>query len=292
MHVTYGLEIFVRSMSTPTKGTGSGFAHGNLWQYHPRSDRHSKILCWAIFFDLLLRDNLIRRHVQDGKVSFGINHKMRDFTHDREKDLDLVICRRTPTIRVMAGVSNFHDMVKAYTIALSPIEKSLLDTLPGIPLTGVQSALIAMEAKAAMTEFGKARPRLYDELNSSHLTIHGDTDPAIAAGFAVVNIADTFISPLRNPWQLGGAIPTAVNEHRQPTDAMGIIQKVMQLPRRSATGTNGFDALGLALINCANDGSNVGLITANPAPQPGTALYYDNFIERIETIYSSRFSGL
>ena len=277
----------------PTSGSGKGFAHGNEWQYHPRSDRHSKILCWAIFFDLLLRSNLISRHVRDSKVSFGINHKMRDFTHDREKDLDLVICRRTPATRTLAGVSNFHDMVNAYTIVLSTVEQTLLDGLPDIPLTGVQSALVALEAKAAMTEFGKARPRLYDELNSSHLTIHGDTDSAIAAGFAVVNMSETFISPLRNSWNIGsGMVPTIVNSHKQPKEAVSMVDKVKQLPRRSATGKSGFDALGLALIKCANDGAPVDLVSALPAPQPGDAFYYDNFIERIETIYSSRFAGL
>jgi hypothetical protein len=54
----------------------------------------------------------------------------------------------------------------------------LLSQLPSVPLTGVQTALIALEAKAAFTEFGKAKPRLYDELNTSHLTIHGDSGPA------------------------------------------------------------------------------------------------------------------
>jgi hypothetical protein len=57
---------------------------------------------------------------------------------------------------------------------------------------------VAIEAKACMTEFRKARPLLYDELNSSHLTIHGDTNGAIAAALVIVNIATTFISPTRN----------------------------------------------------------------------------------------------
>ncbi|UOD28233.1 hypothetical protein INH39_22595 [Massilia violaceinigra] len=291
--MTYGLDIFARSMTISTRGAGKGFAHGNVWQYHPRSDRHSKILCWAIFFDLLLRTNLISKHVREEKISFGINHKMRDFTHDREKDLDLVICRRTQETRTVAGAANFRDLVGAYTIALSKRECDLLNGLPTIPLTGVQSALVALEAKAAMTEFGKARPRIYDELNSSHLTIHGDTDSAIAAGFAIVNFAGTFVSPTRNVWKVEqGAPTTLVNVHRQPKDAMNMIEKIKQLPRRSAPGTNGFDAFGLMLINCTNDGSPVNVVNSSPAPRPGDAFYYDNFIERIETIYASRFAEI
>ena len=287
---THGLGIVARSMSVVTHGAGAGFANGNQWQYHPRSDRHSKVACWAIFFDLMLRDSLLSRHVTTGKVSFGINHKMRDFQHDREKNLDLVICKQSNP-RSVGRVARFRDMVDAYTIALSDDERSALDGLPEIPVTGVQTALVALEAKAAMTEFGKARPRLYDELNSSHLTIHGDTDPTIAAGFAMVNVASTFVSPMRNPWKLG-SVETIVNRHKQPRDASAAVEKVRQLPRRSTTGTNGFDALALVVIRCTNDGMPVTVENEAPAPQPGDALHYDSFVERIETIYASRFAGI
>ena len=75
--------------------------------------------------------------------------------------------------------------------------------------------LLALEAKACMTEHGKARPRLYDELSSSHLTVHGANDAAIAAAFVMVNAATSFISPDRNKWDLSRHDPV-VNEHRQP----------------------------------------------------------------------------
>jgi hypothetical protein len=148
-----------------------------------------------------------------------------------------------------------------------------------------------MEAKAVMTEFGKARPRVYDELNSSHQTIHGDTDSSIAAGLAMINMADSFVSPIRNPWPLAGR-QAELNPHNQPKDAAGAIDKIKQLPRRSAAGAVGFDALGLLVMNCLNDGSPVTIVNAPPAPQPGEFLFYDNFIERIETLYSSRFATL
>jgi len=51
-----------------------------------------------------------------------------------------------------------------------------------------------MEAKACMTAHQRALPRLYDELNSSHLTVHGAADHAIAAGFVMVNAATKFLS--------------------------------------------------------------------------------------------------
>ncbi len=40
----YGPEILARYLSTP----GDPDKHGNAWQYHPRSDRHSKVGCWGV----------------------------------------------------------------------------------------------------------------------------------------------------------------------------------------------------------------------------------------------------
>jgi hypothetical protein len=82
-----GPEILTRSM-TATKISDQ---FGNQWQYHPRSDRHSKVACWAAFYDLLNTSSLLRMHVADGKVIIGVNHTMQDFKTRRKKELDLVI---------------------------------------------------------------------------------------------------------------------------------------------------------------------------------------------------------
>jgi hypothetical protein len=288
--MTYGLQILVRSLSTPNAGANQGYAFGNKWQYHPRSDRHSKILCWGIAFDLLTRENLIIRHIRDEKTSFGINHTMVDFTNHRKKDLDLVICQRGDPISTKK-ISTFAAMVDAYEIELNAQEQALLRKLPHIPHTGVRTTLLALEAKAAMTEFGKARPRLYDELSSSHQAIHGDTDSAIAGGFALINTASSFVSPLRNPWKLGTQ-PTNVTALNQPSEAESTLEKVAQLPRRSRIGQAGFDAFGVGMLECFNDGRPVRIVTKQPAPLPGAPFHYDSFIERIETLYAARFSGI
>jgi hypothetical protein len=91
-----GLDIISRSISVPTLGPPGGkrFQFGNVWQYHPRSDRHSKIACWAITFDLLQECQLLRDHVATRKVAIGINHPMRDFSQNRIKNLDLVVAAR------------------------------------------------------------------------------------------------------------------------------------------------------------------------------------------------------
>ncbi|MGH8887619.1 MAG: hypothetical protein ACRDYX_21105 [Egibacteraceae bacterium] len=82
-------DILVRTLTRPAP---MGPSHTE-WQYHSRSDRHSKVACWGVFFDLLLTSGLLRAHVANGRVVFGVNHAMHDFVHDQRKDLDLVIAR-------------------------------------------------------------------------------------------------------------------------------------------------------------------------------------------------------
>ena len=71
----------------------AGFMHGNRWQYHSRSDHHSKVACWGLLFDLLRHCALLRDHAARGLVGYGLNHQMGDFRTGRKKNLDLVICR-------------------------------------------------------------------------------------------------------------------------------------------------------------------------------------------------------
>lgn len=284
-----GLEIIARSMSVATTGSpgGSQFQNGNAWQYHPRSDRHSKIACWALMFDLLQECDLLRNHIASGKVAIGINHPMRDFARNRSKNLDLVICRASgaPSQRTFA------DLVTPYTIVLDEGERAILSALPSAPLAKPATVLLALEAKACMTEFGKARPRLYDELNSSHLTIHGDTDGAIAAGFAMINSAATFISPLRNPWSIG-SLPTIVSRHNQPKDMLSVAAKLMELPRRARPSEEGFDAFAIAVVECANDGRPVTATGFAGAPGMPGIYDYAQTIGRLGHLYATRFGSI
>ena len=283
-----GLDIIARSMSVATSGSSAGrFAHSNSWQYHPRSDRHSKIACWALMFDLLQTCDLLRTHVAAGKVAIGINHPMRDFARNRTKNLDLVICRATEVL----GNRTFADLVLPYTIVLDDAERKILAGLPSAPVARPATVLMAVEAKACMTEFGKARPRLYDELNSSHLTIHGDTDGAIAAGFAMINAAEDFVSPLRNPWPIG-SLPTIVSHHNQPKDLRSVAAKLMELPRRSRAAEEGFDAFAIAVVDCSNDGRPVTATSFADSAGPSGVYDYAQCIGRLAHLYATRFSSI
>lgn len=273
-----GSEILLETLSVPTrKGKSPG-----LLQYHPRSDHHSKVACWATIFDLLTTCRQFRDHVERGVVGFGINHQMVDFQQNRRKDLDLVIC--SPGEPIAADSPTFAEVGQRFGVKLTRPQQKLLDSMPQLRSCKVGSVLVAVEAKACMTEHQKARPRLYDELSSSGLTINGDTGNAIAACHVMINTASTFVSPTR-----GGK----TNQHSQPKAARVVLEKISELRRRSSETETGFDAIGTLLVECRNDGSKIRLVeelddgTAVPSSQT-----YGEMIRRIATIYAARWRVL
>jgi hypothetical protein len=280
----HGPEILVRSLTHPSRTD----SHGNKWQYHSRSDHHSKVACWGIVFDLLLTSQLLRRHVQEGRVGFGINHQMRDFVHDRKKNLDMVLC--TPASDGKTSTADFAGLVAEYEIDLRADEQAKLAGLPMLQRTPVGAVLMALEAKAVMTAHQRALPRLYDELNSSHLTVHGATEQAIAAGFVMVNIAERYLSPDLN--KKHRATDPDWSTHRQPRDAQLVVDKVKQLPRRARVGDTGYDALAIVVVEAANDGGAFRLVGTPPAPQAGDIYDYASMIDRTAHIYATRFKDL
>ncbi len=292
----YGPQILVRTLTKATTGTGPRkFAHGNQWQYHSRSDRHSKIACWGLVFDLMRHCPLLREQAAAGRVGLGINHEMHDFRNKKKKNLDLVICTQAPQATSggsRAGArkaTDFAGLAAAYGVDLSPQELDELEKLPKLILSGVSSVLLATEAKAAMTAHQKARPRLHDELTSSHQTIHGDNNDAIAAAIVLVNASDTFISPDMNEWPLG-SIATRVSIHKKGAAAL-VLEGLQKLQCRSKVGDEGFDAIGAIVVSCRNDGSDIRLETeAPPAPAPSTDFDYSRFVRRLAQLYATRFA--
>lgn len=279
----FGPAITARSI----EGHRAVDAYGNPWQYNPWSDHHSKVACWAALFDLLLSCDLLRRHAAAKDVGFGINHRMGDFRMDRQKDLDLVVC--TPGSQPDSDSRTFASLADVYGIVLSETERSALRALPALIETSVGSVHLALEAKATMTAHIKALPRLYDELTSSHLCVHGNSNRAIAAGLSIINSSREFVSPKNNPWSLKNKKKLRVNEHQQPKDTARTIAKVRQIPRRSNVDERGFDALAIVVVDMRNDGSAVRLITEEPAPPQDDILHYDSMIRRVAQLYEARF---
>lgn len=272
-----GPSIIQRSLSRPDNVPPG-------WQYHPRSDHHSKVSCWAILFDLLQTSRLLRKHAAEGLIGFGLNHKLTNFRENKSKRLDLVLCR--PAASTSRTANTFSAMATRYGIPLEPDERDLLAALPMLLQVPVGAVLVALEAKAAMTEHGKACPRLYDELNSSHSIVHGHDQTSIAAGLVMVNTATEFYSPTVRGNQNG---PVEKTTHKQPEAAERVIRTVERLPRRSSTAEHGFDALAVLAVDCRNDGAPVTVLANPPAPEPGSSFHYETLINRVCHTYQSRF---
>lgn len=261
--------------------------HGNRWQYHSRSDRHSKIACWAVLFDVMRSCELLREHVAAGKVGFGINHELHDFKQNRKKNLDLVVAK--PSTNAPNSLT-FSEYGKQVQVCLSEADAAELANLPVLRAAAVSNVLVALEAKACMTEHQKARPRLFDELASSFQTIHGDTNSAIAAAFVMINCANSFVSPDRNRKKVRAG-KYILNPHKQPAAATGTLEKVMQLPRRSDEREHGFDALGVTMVDCPNDGTSVSVAAAMNG-MVDKIVTYPSLIQRVSHLYSTKFRGL
>lgn len=281
----FGPEILARTLSKATRIDKSGRA----WQYHSRSDHHSKVACWGIVFDLLRSCPTLRRHVVEDRVRFGINHEMRDFVQDRKKNLDLVLC--TPSgANVRGEGSTLASLVETYEIELPDAAKTELSLMEPLRRAPVGSVLVALEAKACMTAHQRALPRLYDELNSSHQTVHASSDQAIAAGFVMINAAERYLSPDLNKGS--PADPLVWSMHVQPRDALLAVEKVRQLPKRARTNEAGYDALAITVVDFANDGSTVRMVDTEPAPKAGEIYHYAAMIDRLSHTYATRFRDL
>ena len=190
--------------------------YGWIYQYHSRSDAHSIALCTLVLDDLLLACPVLADQALADQVVYGINAR-HVFPNGKKKTLDLAI----GTTKAIKQATRF-----ANTIYTGEIDR----------------VLISCEAKTVMTEHGKSQPRVFDELGSSHEIVHQGDREAIAVGVTVVNIATTFVSPLR---QNGGELH--VSKHKQPHATERMVNHLRGLRVRDSVDVTGFDAIALLL---------------------------------------------
>ncbi len=248
----------------------------HVYRYHSRSDIHSVMLCEFVMRDLLRNCASLREQALRGETAYGINVKHKWETTGKVKALDLAV--GPPT----------ESAVTLPSIALSQIRRVKNKKRKSGTVLEIQNALsrllIACEAKAVMTEHGKSQPRLFDELSSSHEIVHQGDQETIAAGIVMVNIASSFVSPLRqrDPKTLH------FSRHHQPMVTTRMIQHLRGLRIRDNIGEVGFDAFCTFVVDCDNQ-TGCTLFTDSPAPQPGDPDHYDTFIGRITQFYGERF---
>lgn len=245
-----------------------------------------------MLFDLLRTSTVLRNHVASGAIVFGINESLNDFRRDRKKRLDLVVARPRTGGSQKRKPHSLTGLVEKYRISLTDADRAELDALPVFMEGPVGSVQIALEAKACMTEFAKARPRLFDELTSSQQTVNGAAGDAVAAAFVMINAAEKFVSPLRNKRPLKKRAPV-VSIHDQPlVKAESVIQRIRAILRRSRAGDDGFDGIGIVVVECRNDRSPIRLFNSPPAPDPADIYNYEMMIRRLTQAYETRFRAV
>lgn len=274
-----GPYILARTMSMPTRRGNSERA----WQYHSRSDAHSKIACWTVLFDLLMECDVVRRDAEAGRLGFGINHQM---VGPINKTLDLVLTRVSSN-RPKGRRRNFKDLAEDYNVILEPEEREALNSLP-LPMEeskeDMSEVVIALEAKACMTEHIKSIPRLHAEILATGYLAKQAVPRCIAVSYSLVNTAPTFVTPS------GKGKP---NVHSQPSDARRVIDMLSTAVPLARNFNNllGYDVVGVTAIACRNDGSPVTIEQDDPAPKPTDHVRYERMIALICSEYRSRFAG-
>lgn len=233
---------------------------GRAYNYHPRSDAHSVALCEFVARDLREASPSIHQQMDDGRVAFGIN-VAHTWPSGKKKTLDLAL-------GLPAG--KMRDDRSQLGLRLA---------------SALSTVLFSCEAKTTMTEHVKSKPRIFDELSSSHEIVHQADPTAIAAGITVVNIAESFVSPLRQR----PSTPLQVTPHRQPHVTEAMVNHLRGLARRSDSESPGFDAYCTVVISCDNQ-RTARLWTAPPAPQTGDQDHYDTFILEIVNAFERRFA--
>lgn len=274
-----GPEILANTLSVGTarsKGV-------ELWQYHSRSDSHSKIACWTLLLDVLIECDVVRSHAEKGLLGFGINHVV---VGPINKTLDLVLTRLSPGVS-RVGRKTFASLGREYSVRLNAAEQGTLDALPVVHqdlADDVSEVAMAVEAKACMTEHIKSLPRLHAEILATGYLAKRAIPRAIAVSITLVNVSDSFVSPSGKG---------KVNKHSQPSDANRVLEMLgTAIPlARDTHNLIGYDVVGALSVHCKNDGSPVTIVDGVGAPTRGQHIHYERMVRSICSEYRSRFGS-
>lgn len=282
-----GPEV-IRATMSKERLYGSG-ENARVWQYHSRSDLHSKVAAVALMIDLLQECPELCDHVDAGLVGFSVNPKMRDVTN-REKTLDVRFGRVDDALPLRRA-RTLDRLIEDYDMELTTEQWQLVNRLPRAREALSKQELVVLENKACMTAFAKAAPRLRNELEGAVAAVNNTDRRAIAGGLVLINAADTFVSPV---FRENGYVEKGVrrlSHHAQPEDAVRSALKLQNIPMRTSPDELGFDALGIVVVSAVNDGSPWELVTdANRgAPSPQDVWHYTKVVQKLARLYRERF---
>jgi hypothetical protein len=282
-----GPEIIRATMSKERMyGTGE---NARVWQYHSRSDYHSKVAAVALMIDLLQESEELRDDVDAGLVGYDVNPKMRDGTN-REKTLDMRFGRVDDALPLRRA-RTLERLIEDYEMELTTSQWATVSGLPTVKEALSKQELVVLENKACMTAFAKAAPRLRNELEGAVKAVNDTDRRAVAGGLVLVNAADTFISPVFRDNGYVDKDQRRAGHHTQPEDAFRSVQKLQNIRTRDSADGLGFDALGVIVLSAPNDGTPWALVDDPTfgAPQPHDVWHYTKVVQKLAKLYRDRF---
>jgi hypothetical protein len=235
-------------------------AHLEANQYHPRSSKHGDALCAFLLQDLLATCDPFRRAAERDEIVYRSNFTIDPLSPDRW-NADLVV-----------GPPTQHP---------EPTSQRVGAIAEGDP----HEIWMAVDAKAIMTEHGKARRNRQRDLNSFQDILHRKNPRTIVAGLLIVNIAERFQTPLARSQE-------GVTEHRNIVRLVTEIVSLMGgLPRGGVEpGQPGLDALGVIVLSHSNiRGEPTLLVVDPPAPGADDALSYASLLRDLCAAFAARF---
>lgn len=284
-----GLQVLARTLSV--KRSTKGF--GRPVYYHPRSDYHSNVSSVLMTIDLIQRSAALRRDIVAGRLVMGVNAVLRDHGTGRKKTLDLVVGTPADTGRARGTARSLDDLVSSLGLVTNAEVASVVSGLPVLATGPVGQVRLAMEAKACMTEHRKAGPRIYDELTSSHTTVHGNSPRALSVGLVMVNDADEFLSPTHpGNYNLSPTSTPFMSQHRQPEAAAFVFRKLSELQIRGGSlDVPGFDGLAVVAVTTDNldGGFHIAKRSIDKTLQERFA--YAPMIDRVAALYDQLYGG-
>lgn len=269
-----GPGILVRTLSVPTQRGASRRA----WQYHPRSDVHSKIACWTLLLDCLISCDKLFEGAQAGRIGFAINHLM---VGPINKTLDLVLTR-VPRNRVdHIPRRTFLEVGLSYGIVLTPAEAAQAAEFGAVfeeSRDDVSEIAVAVEAKACMTKHIGALPRLHAEILATGYLAKRAAPQCTTVSYTLVNAASSFMSE------------SGVEAIRQPESAGSVLRMLESaVPLcRDHRDLLGYDAVGALSIECRNDGAPIELAAGAAAPASNSPIHYERMIRQVCAAYRQK----
>lgn len=254
---------------------------GEAWQYNGRSNLHARQVSWAIFFDLIATCDVFAAHVARGAVGFVLDYQLQSRLQRR---VHFAICR-VGNPDGLASARTFAQLGRDIGIVLTPDQEAILGALPVFREEARDDAgelLVAVEAKACMTDHSGAIPRLFSEMLAGGYLAKQAVPDAITVAHTLVNASASFVSssnakPKKHPSSGPEAVVRMIKE---------------AIPTAQEARNIGFDAVGVTVVNCVNDGSPVELVTTAPAPRRSDPHHYDWMISNLCSTYTAKFSRL